>query len=179
MALGHRKLVPDGFEVPDRIETDRFVVVPLTRRLLALDFEAYMSSVEHLKATYNVDEPFMVHGAKWPERATPDDGFLDVAWCEFERLNRTSFAYAVLDPAEERELGCVYVFPCKKAGFAAECRMWVRQSELARGLDEALETWFRDWIDQVWPFAPGTAAWPGRRIAWDEWTELPDKEPWA
>lgn len=174
--LGHPKLVPDDFEVPDETDGEGFVVVPLDRRLLALDYEAYMSSVEHLKRTYNVDEPFLIDGRKWPEGVSPDDAFLDVAWCEFERRLRTAFAFAVLDVEQTAERGCVYVFPCKKRGFAVECRMWVRESEYRAGFDAVLEEWFKQWVATAWPFPHHAVAWPGRGIAWGEWAALPAKE---
>jgi hypothetical protein len=165
---GHRKLVPDDFEVPERVEGGDFVVVPLERSLLALDYEAYMSSIAHLRDTYSADDP-----ERWPEGVTPDLAFVDLAWCEYERAHRSTFAYAVLDSAETRERGCVYVFPCHKQGYDAECRCWVRESELADGFDSALEDWFRGWIETAWPFDPERVAWPGRGIDWDAWAALP------
>jgi hypothetical protein len=173
--LGHPRLVPDDFDVPARASGSDFVIVPLDRSLLALDYESYMSSVEHLQATYNVDEPFVIGGQKWPGGVTPDEAFLDVGWCEFERVLRTAFAYAVLDVEETVERGCVYVFPCKKAGFAAECRMWVRESELSAGFDQELERWFKDWVAEQWPFDASQVAWPGRGISWTDWERLPAK----
>ena len=44
-----RKLVPDSFAVPTVVEADGFKLVPLGYPLMMKDFDAYMSSVEHLK----------------------------------------------------------------------------------------------------------------------------------
>jgi hypothetical protein len=172
--MGHPKLVPDDFVVPERVVAEEFVVAPLTWRGFPLDFECYMSSVEHLQATYNVDEPDLTaDGLRWPEGTTLEMAFLDAAHCERERHNRTSFAYVVLEPGERRQLGCVYVFPCKKDGFDAECRCWVRADALPSGLDERLYAWSRAWLETAWPFAPGRTAWPGREIPWERWAQLP------
>jgi hypothetical protein len=174
--MGHPKLVEDGFVVPERVETEEFVVVPLTWARFPLDYECYMSSVDHLQRTYNVDDPDVtVDGQRWPAGTTLEMAFLDAAHCERERHNRTAFAYVVLDPPETRQLGCVYVFPCKKDGFAAEARTWVREDRLADGLDGRLYAWARAWVRDGWPFAEDAVAWPGREIGWEEWAALPGR----
>ncbi len=42
-------LVPDSFEIPELVETDSFLLRPLTWEGFNLDFESYMSSVKHLQ----------------------------------------------------------------------------------------------------------------------------------
>lgn len=167
--MGHPRLVPDSFEVPTRIEIPDGVLSFLTWRGFILDYEAYMSSVEHLQTTFNVDDPAIRNGLKWPEGTTIEQAFLDVAYVDIEHEARRSFSYVLLNHELTRQLGCLYVSPCKKVDFDVECRMWVRADELDNGLDERLYRWFRNWISEVWPFDEAKVAWPGREISWAQW----------
>ena len=45
--------------------------------------------------------------------------------------------------------------------------LWVRQSEVPKGLDKHLFNTVKEWIDTKWPF--NKVAYPGREIDWDEW----------
>ena len=45
----NRKIVPVNFEVPEKHETDRFLLTPLNVNDLIQDYEAVMVSVSHLK----------------------------------------------------------------------------------------------------------------------------------
>lgn len=163
-----RKLVPDSFAVPETAESARFRLVPLSPALLAKDYEAYMSSVAHLKG-------HLRPGSTWPEGATIEDALIDLCWVEQERRYRSSFAYAAMSLDGARELGCVYVYPTLKAGFEAEVNLWVRKSEYDKGLDAELYRFAKRWVAEAWPFE--RVAFPGREIPWPEWERLPDKEP--
>ncbi|HSG88807.1 MAG TPA: hypothetical protein VLA56_06320, partial [Pseudomonadales bacterium] len=44
--------IPDDFEAPVRVEAEGFQVVPLGPELVQIDFDAYMSSIEHLQKTF-------------------------------------------------------------------------------------------------------------------------------
>lgn len=168
-------LVSKDFKVPTRVERPGFTVVPLTMDRFAIDFAAYSSSVEHLQATYSVDEELSAGpGLVWPAGVTIRMALLDAAYCEMAFQLRVQFAYQVLDPSEARQRGCVYLFPTIRRGYEAEARMWVTHDELMNGFDAELTTWFRDWVSDVWPFRE--VAWPGRDIPWDEWLKLPLKD---
>jgi len=53
------------------------------------------------------------------------------------------------------------------SGFDCKIIMWVRESEVDKGLDEYLFTTVKKWIHDAWPFRnPG---YPGREIDWKEW----------
>lgn len=163
-----RKLVPDSFLVPESVEAAGFRLVPLSPALLAKDYEAYMSSVEHLKG-------HLQPGSTWPEGTTLEDALIDLCWVEQERRYRSSFAYAAMTPDESQELGCVYVYPTPKAGFEAEVNLWVRKSAYEKGLDAELYRFAKRWVAEAWPFK--RVAFPGREIPWAEWERLADKEP--
>ena len=51
--------------------------------------------------------------------------------------------------------------------------MWVRESELATGLDAALYHDVRAWIAADWPFQ--TVAYPEREYSFDEWSAIVDQ----
>ena len=155
--------VPDDFLVPAGLETPEFRLRMLTVHDLIKDFDAVMSSVEHLK--------FVWPHADWPESLTLEQNLVDLGWHQKEFQNRSSFAYAVMDPADKCELGCVYVNPSKKRGYDAVIYLWARQSVLASGLEERLLTTVRVWLASHWPFR--NAALPGRDITWDDWNALP------
>jgi hypothetical protein len=175
--FGPRPLVPREFEVPRRVETDRFVLTPLTVDRFHLDYESYMSSVEHLQATFDLDGDQLMTGEQlWPAGSDLEFALIDAAWCHMEwKYFRSSFSYSVLDLAETRQLGCGYVFPCHKVGFDALCETWVRKDEFDRGFDDEFYEWFRSWVEQVWPFSPDRTGWPGRATPWEEWNALPEK----
>ncbi len=153
--------VETDFEVPTLVETEGFKIVPLGPDLSEVDYEAYMSSIEHLQATFT-------RSTSWPhEGLTGEDAIKDMETeaARFER--RESFAYAVLTPDGERERGCIYVYPSPVEGHDAMVRLWVTKAEFDAGFDEALYAWTKDWIAKDWPF--NDVAYPGRAIAWEEW----------
>ena len=149
-----------------RVETEDFVIVPLGPELVDIDYEAYMSSIEHLQKTFT-------RSTGWPrEGITDEEAMLDMETEEARFEARTSFAYAVLTPDGTRERGCIYVRPASKPGFDAEVRLWVTQAEFDAGFDPALYAWAQSWVANAWPFE--TVAYPGREIPWDAWDALPD-----
>ena len=89
---------------------------------MEVDYVAYMSSIEHLQKTFTA----VLRG---PMRVWMEDALLDMQTEERRFQQRKSFAYAVLTPDGETELGCVYVYPSKKAGFDAVIRMGVTQEQ--------------------------------------------------
>ena len=158
--------VPAAFDVPTRIEGEGFVVVPLGPELVQIDYDAYMSSIDHLQRTFT-------RSTGWPtEDIDAAAAMADMENEERRFLARESFAYAVLTPDGTRERGCVYVRPSRKAGYDAEVRLWVTQAEFDAGFDAELERWAEGWVAARWPFE--RVAWPGRAIPWETWDALPD-----
>ncbi len=76
----------------------------------------------------------------------------------------------MVSPDETRVLGCVYIDPSTKVGYAAEITMWVRADEVATGLEQKLESTVRRWLTDAWPFT--RVAYPGRDMPWSEWDAL-------
>ncbi|MEZ5923135.1 MAG: hypothetical protein R3D57_02005 [Hyphomicrobiaceae bacterium] len=147
------RLVPDDFVVPLALETSEFRLRPLLIGDVVKDYEAVMTSVEHLKG-------LMSPGSDWPVDLTFEDDLIDLGWHHKEFRRRTSFAFTVMSLDESRCLGCCYIYPASDPAHDAEAYYWARQSELAGGLEERLGVAFRDWLARDWPFK--RVAFPGR-----------------
>ena len=156
--------LPREHPIPSGIRHERFTLRPITVNDLVKDYDAVMSSAEHLRTT------FPLWG--WPQEGmTLTDDLIDLGWHQREGLLRRSFNYAVMSPDEQRLLGCVYVDPPEVEGADADVAFWVRADELETGLEGELERAVRAWIAEEWPF--DDVRWPGRDISWQEWAELP------
>lgn len=161
-------LVAPTFAVPTSAEGAGFVLKPLGPDLVKIDFEAYMSSVEHLQQTFT-------RSTDWPHAGISDaDALLDMQTEAGRFARRESFAYSVLTPDGKRERGCIYVSPSPVAGYDAVVRIWVTKAEYDAGFDKALEAWAHGWIAAKWPFRK--VAWPGRDIPWATWDALTAKK---
>lgn len=157
-------LVPAGFEVPTLVEAKGFKLVPLGPPLVRIDYDAYMSSVEHLQATFT-------RSKDWPHAGITDaDAMKDMQTEQARFAKRTSFAYAVLTPDGTRERGCVYVYPSTVKGYDAVVRMWVTKAEHDAGFERELLAWTKSWIAREWPFS--SVAYPGYDIAWPKWDAM-------
>ena len=53
------QLVPGSFQVPREYKGSTYKLVPLGPDVAKLDYDAYMSSIEHIRSTM---------GGKWPRR---------------------------------------------------------------------------------------------------------------
>lgn len=153
--------IPADFAPPRLVTTEDFKVVPLGPDLVKIDFDAYMSSIEHLQKTFSRSE-------SWPtEGISDEDAMLDMENEQRRFRDRESFAYAVLTPDGTRERGCIYVHPSDRDGYDAVIRLWVTKAEYDAGFDGELYRWTRQWIESSWPFA--RVAYPGRSIDWQTW----------
>jgi hypothetical protein len=149
------------FDVPTKVEEPGFKLVPLGPDLAKVDFDAYMSSIEHLQKTFS-------RSTSWPREGISDADAMRDMRSEQARFNsRKSFAYAVLTPDGRRERGCVYVSPSPVKGYDAVVRLWVTKADYDTGFDAELYAWVTNWMQKDWPFRK--VAYPGRAIAWTSW----------
>jgi hypothetical protein len=159
-----RSLVPANFVVPTLVETPEFKLEPLGPDKVKVDFDAYMSSIEHLQKTFS-------RSTGWPHKdISAADAMKDMEGEQERFRSRKSFAYAVLTPDGTRELGSVYVSPSPVEGYDAMVRMWVTKDQYDAGFDAKLYAWVADWIRKDWPFAK--VAYPGRAIDWATWDSM-------
>ena len=157
-------LVPEDFKVPILVEAPGFKLVPLGPDLVKVDFDAYMSSVEHLQKTFT-------RSTGWPHENISDaDAMRDMETEQGRFRNRKSFAFAVLTPDGSRERGSVYVQPSTVEGYDAVVKMWVTKAEYDAGFDAELYRWVTAWMQRDWPFRK--VAYPGRAIEWSAWDSI-------
>lgn len=160
-----RHFVPTEFAVPSELSTANFTLRMLSIDDVEKDFEAVTSSADRVSKVWP--------NSGWPAGLTLRQNLIDLGWHEKEFQNRTSFAYTMVAPDESEVLGCVYFYPTDKAGYDAEVFLWVRESEVAKDLDEALFEVVQQWLASDWPFE--NPAYPGRAISWAQWDSLPEK----
>jgi hypothetical protein len=139
--------LPTAFELPRAAETARFRLRPITIHDAFKDYDAVMSSRERLWQRF---------GAAWgwpPADLTIEQNIVDLGWHQKEFQLRSSFDYALMSLDEARLLGCVYVDPPEDAAVDAEVWFWVRDSEIASGLEAEVEAFLGPWLGAHWPFA--------------------------
>ena len=165
--IDRRRLIKTDFAVPERLETDEFRLRMLTVNDLVKDYDAVMTSVEHLKSSFSV-----IAEDDWPEGLTLEEDLIDLGWHQREFTLGFSFAYTVMSLDESTCLGCVYFEPTSRGDYDVAISMWVRESELAGGLDRRLFQAVKSWVSSEWPFS--NPAYPARDIPVAAWHALSD-----
>jgi hypothetical protein len=137
-------LVPDGFEPPPGLETPGFRLEPLAPEHNERDYEAWTSSMEHIRASpgYGVD-------ASWPHPMTKAENLADLERHARDFASRAGFTYSVLDDSDD-VIGCVYVYPAEDGVHDASVQSWVRSSRAE--LDPELRAVVANWLASSWPF---------------------------
>ena len=149
----NRPLVRPDFVVPDRIQLDGLKLCMLSIDDVERDFEAVVASETRLKGLFDRDSP-------WPVGLTIRENLVDLGWHEREFTLRKSFAYSVTALADNRYLGCCYIFPSNVAGYDASVFYWVRAAADADVRDAHLGAQLKVWLRETWPFQH--VAFPGR-----------------
>lgn len=136
--------MPSGFVVPVALATEQFSLEPLGPQHNDSDYEAWSSSVEHIRATPGWE------ASSWPDGRSVEDNLRDLQGHADDFENRTGFTYTVLDPVAGDVIGCVYIYPDTSAQHDASVHSWVRASRPE--LDVELWRTVRDWLADDWPF---------------------------
>jgi Acetyltransferase (GNAT) domain len=142
---GADPFVPDSFDPPSGLVGDRFVLEPLGPQHTEPDYEAWTSSMEHIRSTPGYPD------GSWPREMSLEDNRRDLERHARDFAARTGFTYTVLDPASREVIGCVYIYPSKREDRDAQVLLWVRASRAQ--LDGPLWEAVRDWLARDWPFA--------------------------
>jgi hypothetical protein len=159
------QFIPDTFNPPKTYTAPTYKLVPLGPDVAALDFKAYMGSIDHLHT---------VMGPSWPKPTlTMEDQAKDMAGEKKSWDERKGFSFAVLTPDGSKELGCFYLRQSPKAGYDAVATLWAIQEEFDKGFEARLYKDMKVWVAQAWPFQK--VAWPGIEIPQDQWKALPRK----
>jgi hypothetical protein len=136
--------VPSGFVVPLTLATEQFRLEPLGPQHNDSDYEAWSSSVEHIRVTPGWET------SSWPDDRSVVDNLRDLRAHADDFENRVGFTYTVLDPATGDVIGCVYIYPDASEQHDARVRSWVRASRPE--LDAQLWRAVTDWLADEWPF---------------------------
>ena len=134
--------VPDDFDVPHELATDRFRLEPLGPQHNDRDHEAWMSSIAHIRATPGFRE------WTWPKEMSAEQNLADLVRHAGDFAARTGFTYSVLDGDEV--IGCVYLYPAKDGEHDVAVQSWVRASRAE--LDAVLWETMSSWLAEAWPF---------------------------
>ena len=148
--------VPKDFEIPAGFETPDFRVRMLAISDVVKDYDAVMTSAEHLQGVFSPN-------GTWPRGLTFEQDLIDLGWHQKEFQTRRSFAYTVMSLDEALCLGCLYIYPTTLRGYDAEVYGWIRASH-ADALDARFYDALRGWIETRWPFK--AVAYPGRGLTW-------------
>ena len=131
--------------MPQRLSGPGFHLEPLGPRHNEADHRAWMSSIEHIRAT-----PGFPYG-RWPplDGLTLAENLHDLQSHADDFNRRVGFTYTVLDP-EERVIGCVYIYPSRPDPQVTNVRSWVTADRAE--LDPVLHTTVASWLAAEWPF---------------------------
>ena len=140
------EFVPASFDPPLGLVHAAFQLQPLGPDHNASDYAAWSSSIDHIRSTPGFE------GRDWPHPMTLDENHGDLIRHADDFASRTGFTYTVLAPDQDRStvIGCVYIYPSKRAGYDADVRSWVTAADAP--LDAVLYRAVSDWLDAAWPF---------------------------
>jgi len=141
-----QSFVPDGFVVPQGLMAPGFRLEPLGPEHNEADLRAWMSSIDHIRATPGFPDGGWppVAGLSFAENLRDLQRHAD----DFER--RAGFTYTVLDD-EDRVIGCVYIYPLAADARVAHVQSWV--SAHRAELDPVVHDTVASWLATEWPFA--------------------------
>ena len=134
--------VPEDFVVPPHFVGPGFRLEPLGPDHNDRDHDAWMSSIDHIRAT-----PGFPDGS-WPSPMSLEDNLADLVRHADDFARRAGFSYSVLDGDEV--IGCVYIYPSDAAGHDASVQSWVRASRA--DMDMVLWRSMTKWLQSDWPF---------------------------
>jgi hypothetical protein len=133
--------VPTDFKVPLTFNGPGFHLEPLDPVHNERDYQAWMSSIEHIKATPGMD------WNSWPIPMTLKENMADMEMHAKEFTDRESFTYSILDG--DMVIGCVYILPTK-TDYDAAVRSWVTESRSE--MDPVIWETLNEWLPAEWPF---------------------------
>jgi hypothetical protein len=134
--------VPDDFDPPADFDGPGFRLEPLGPEHNERDHEAWMSSIDHIRAT-----PGFPRG-DWPFPMSREDNLGDLERHAADFVARRGFTYSVLDGDDV--IGCVYIYPPTDPDHDAAIGSWVRASRAE--MDPVVREALADWFAEAWPF---------------------------
>jgi hypothetical protein len=137
--------VPPGFEPPTSLVTAHFRLEPLGPQHNEADHAAWMSSVEHIRATPGYPD------GDWPpvDGMTLKENLDDLQRHASDFARNRGFTFTVLDP-DDNVIGCVYLYPTSSEHFDVTAQSWVRAT--SAHLDAVLADAVAHWLATDWPW---------------------------
>lgn len=144
--MSSEQFVPEDFEPPRALETERFRLEPLGPEHNESDLAAWSSSIEHIRATKGYPD------GSWPPAGvmSPEQNLADLTRHAADFEARRGFTFTVLDPGSDEVIGCVYLYPSSAREHDVEVQSWVTagRAELDGPLADAVAAWLVD----EWPW---------------------------
>ena len=133
--------VPEDFVVPSEFNGPGFHLEPLGPEHNDRDYEAWTSSIQHIRSTPGFPDP----DDDWPYPMSLDDNMSDMVMHARHFEERRGFTYSILDGDDV--VGCVYIYPSSDPNHQAEVSSWVTASraELDRVVWQSLSEWLTTW----------------------------------
>jgi RimJ/RimL family protein N-acetyltransferase len=135
--------VPAEFVVPAAFAGPGFRLEPLGPEHNARDYEAWSSSIEHIRRTSGFT-------GSWPREMSLEENRRDLERHARDFRNRAGFTYTALDSDTDDVIGCVYIYPAEDGVHEARVHSWVRASRA--DLDAPLRRAVAAWLAADWPF---------------------------
>ncbi|HEX6338722.1 MAG TPA: hypothetical protein VFZ85_17345 [Jiangellaceae bacterium] len=138
--------VPLGFDPPTLLVTDRFRLEPLGPQHNEADQAAWMSSIEHIRATAGYPD------GDWPPLGgmSLEENLSDLRRHAADFTKGTGFTFTVLDTVDGDVIGCVYLYPPASEDYDVTIQSWVRADRA--DLDEPLAAAVANWVATDWPW---------------------------
>ena len=143
--------VPDDFVVPHWLVADAFWLEPLKPEHNEGDYQAWTSSISHIRATPGFE------GRRWPRSdMTLAENLGDLQRHASDFAARSGFTYTVRALGSGEIIGCVYIYPAAdgaagaSGASGAEVRSWVSADRAS--LDVVLYDAVSGWLRSAWPF---------------------------
>lgn len=136
------EFVPADFAVPASLDGPGFRLEPLGVGHNKRDHEAWMSSIDHIRATPGFEL------SDWPRPMSLDDNEADLERHAADFEARAGFTYSVM--VGDEVIGCVYIYPSSDPGYEADVRSWVCRDRAE--VDAVLWKAVSAWLAASWPF---------------------------
>lgn len=147
--------VPDDFTAPTTLPCEGFWLEPLGPQHNEADYEAWSTSIDHIRAT-----PGFPNGT-WPHPMTLEENLSDLVMHARHFAHRAGFTYTVRSSSDDDVIGCVYIYPHSDPDRDAQVRSWVRASHAH--LDRELWQTVTRWLAETWPFDVDRVDYAARR----------------
>jgi len=145
--MAPESFVPAEFEPPTSLVTDLFRLEPLGPQHNEADHAAWMSSIEHIRATPGYPD------GSWPPLGgmSLEANLADLTRHAADFAAGKGFTFTVLDPDDDADvIGCVYLYPTGSEDHDVTVQSWVRADRA--GLDTPLADAVAAWLAAAWPW---------------------------